>query len=346
MSKKSNPISLQLIKNKQWFSKSFFENYNYSKVLYQDLYIQNYIKFFFKYNMDESLIHNISIQRKGLKVLVFIDYYKNHSVPKKIFGNTGEIRKKAVRIKTRLRWSNNKKIYKLIGQNKSSSGKKYLRGYVNRQLGFLPNKYEKRLFISVKKNKTTFFSIFSLKRLLVLNLIFLTGCLVQVRVRNIAGLFKLPFIMRKSKQPVAQAYYKKYIVSIKDIMYKFRILNNRRLFDFNVASFIHLFFTSLIFKNPELVGIFLSKVLKRNIKTFYIFFNTLSRILSSLFVLSSLNGLKIQFKGRLGMSLRKRTLSIVLGTMPLQTLDSLIKYSFSESMTVYGICSIKVWYYY
>ena len=85
MSKKTNPTSLRLIKNKKWPSKSFFENYNYSKLLFQDLYIQNYVQNFFKYNVHEGIVHNISIQRKGFKIYIFIDYYQTKSFRKKFF---------------------------------------------------------------------------------------------------------------------------------------------------------------------------------------------------------------------------------------------------------------------
>ena len=114
MSKKTNPASLRLIKNKKWPSKSFFENYNYSKLLFQDLYIQNYVQNFFKYNVHESIVHNISIQRKGFKIYIFIDYYQTKSFRKKVFGNTANIQKKAVRLKRKFRWNNRKKIYMLI----------------------------------------------------------------------------------------------------------------------------------------------------------------------------------------------------------------------------------------
>jgi small subunit ribosomal protein S3 len=56
--------------------------------------------------------------------------------------------------------------------------------------------------------------------------------------------------------------------------------------------------------------------------------------------------MKIQFKGRLGSSLRKRTSIIKLGSMPLQTIESDIKFSFVKAITIYGICSIKIWYHY
>ena len=44
MSKKTNSLSLRIIKNKNWISRSFLEDFNYSKILYQDLYITNFIK--------------------------------------------------------------------------------------------------------------------------------------------------------------------------------------------------------------------------------------------------------------------------------------------------------------
>ena len=44
MSKKTNSLNLRSNINKNLKENSFFENYNYSKLLYQDLYIKNYLK--------------------------------------------------------------------------------------------------------------------------------------------------------------------------------------------------------------------------------------------------------------------------------------------------------------
>ena len=63
-------------------------------------------------------------------------------------------------------------------------------------------------------------------------------------------------------------------------------------------------------------------------------------------MISDLRGLKIQFKGRLSTRLRKKKLIIRFGSLPLQTFSANIKYSFHQSLTMYGVCGIKIWYYY
>ena len=79
MSKKTNSLSFRLLNQKNWCSKSFFEDYNYSKLLYQDLYIQNYVKNYCESRLGGSFIHNISIQRIESNIHIFLDYYRaNH----------------------------------------------------------------------------------------------------------------------------------------------------------------------------------------------------------------------------------------------------------------------------
>lgn len=165
----------------------------------------------------------------------------------------------------------------------------------------------------------------------------MTGCSVNLYTRNIAHLLSLPIFKKKSKE----------LSSVRNIMSHFRIQSNvNKLVGLNVFHLVHLFYTSLTFKNPQLLGIFISRVIKKNIKSFRFLFFFLSRILLPIFTFSGLKGLKIQFKGRLGSSLRKRTSIINFGSMPLQTINCEIKYSFTESITIYGICGIKIWYHY
>ena len=174
-----------------------------------------------------------------------------------------------------------------------------------------------------------------------LNLSLLTGCQVSLYTKNIALLSGLPFFIKDLPE------FRNKINSIKKIMSRLKIQSRvNKLNDLDVSQMVHLVYTSFIFKNPSLLGVFISKVLKKNIKSFNFFLYFFSRILSVIFVFSKLNGLKIQFKGRLGLSLRKKMSIISFGSMPLQTIHSNIKYSFNKSITIYGICGIKIWYYY
>ena len=56
-----------------------------------------------------------------------------------------------------------------------------------------------------------------------------------------------------------------------------------------------------------------------------------------------INGLRLDFKGRIGGSARSRSKSFTLGSLSNQQISSNISYSFHESVTRYGVCSLKIW---
>jgi hypothetical protein len=140
---------------------------------------------------------------------------------------------------------------------------------------------------------------------------------------------------------------KKILHSVKQYNKFLRIPENiERISHLDTLFLTHLVFTSFFFKSPNLLGFYISKLVKRNIKSFNYLFNFLKRVIYTLYSLSDLRGLKIQFKGRLGTRLRKKKSIIYFGALPLHVISSDIKYSFNESFTIYGICGIKIWYYY
>lgn len=87
MKSKKKSLSLYSVNNKNNTSKSFFENYNYSNLLYQDLYIEDYVKNILQHNVYESIIHKINIQRKRENIHIFLDYYKINRFSKKKNGS-------------------------------------------------------------------------------------------------------------------------------------------------------------------------------------------------------------------------------------------------------------------
>jgi hypothetical protein len=334
MSKKTNPLNLRSIKNKVWVSRSFFEKYNYSKLLYQDLYIQNYIKNIFQYNIRGSLINNISIQRKRENINIFLDYYRVKIFSKKRWN------KKLFLIKKRLRWRKARSIC-LAYMRLRKKGRSRYQKYTRRILKVKKRTHGVIIYDKEVLGQENSLPIFSFKRLIILNLTSLTGCHINLYTRNIAHLSRLPIFTRdKSK-------FRYKINTVKKIMYKLRIQSRiHRLKGLDVSILVHLFYTSFIFKSPGLLGAYIGRIIKRNIRFFFFFFFFFRRVLAGVFFFSKLSGLKVQFKGRLGTSLRKKKFIVRFGSMPLQTINSIIKYSFTESLTLYGICGIKIWYYY
>jgi hypothetical protein len=340
MSKKTNSINLRSLKNKNLNSNVIFEKYNYSKLLYQDFYIRDYLENILNYNFNNGISHKIIIQRKRDKLYIYLDYY----LFKKNLRFYKSSNFKIFSIRRRFYWKKKKNMYKKyfdirlhIKQNRINKYKKLFTKKIK------PKKKKKKSFnnILLRLYNYNSFIVYSLKRLLILNLMLITGCKVHLYIRNTRRLLSLPsFIRERSYQKVKRD-------NVRNIMRNFRIrgyINNIK--KLTVPVFIHLIYTSFIFQNPDLLGVFLSRVLKRNIKMFRFFYYFLLKTLRSLFMFSNLTGLKIQFKGRLGSSLRKRVSIIQLGQMPLQTINTNIRYSSIRSNTIYGICGIKIWYFY
>ena len=382
MSKKTNPTIYRLKKYKNWASRSFFEDFNYSSLLYQDLYIQNFLENFITYNISDSFVHNISIQRKKSRIFIFLDYYAFKKNNRKI---NVRFRPSIFKKKKSLELQRKKYIYKFyslpleknyyFSQQKS---KKFLRFSLERS-GKHP--FFDNLYGSLRlKKKVSYLQVFTLKRLLILNLAFLTGCRVFLYSRNIGFVRKslLPFYRKSYYVPAWKKKRLKAFSTVKDFdknfpglrltlaaeilsvpkvkkddavlklikHLKLRFFAPRKLRGMEVPLFIHLIHTSFIFKSPALLGEFISRHIGKNIRFFYLFIFFIRNIVSALFFYSNLKGLKIQIKGRLGRSLRKRTQILKFGAMPLHGMDNLVYYSFNEAITIYGICGIKVWYYY
>ena len=60
-------------------------------------------------------------------------------------------------------------------------------------------------------------------------------------------------------------------------------------------------------------------------------------------IFSNFLGYRLQFKGRLNGSKRKKKLVYQKGKIPLNTLKYDIQYYFNEFKTPSGVCSIKFW---
>ena len=449
MSRKTNPLSLRLGKSKNWASKSFLEDYNYSKVLYQDLYIRNYVKNVVEHNLNACTVHNVTIERNRENVFIFLEYHKfkpfvrvkrryskrkvrllkrnrarstgsafnllrgksrarrpMNPVTRRFDRNAmaprlrrkywyknrktrlarflrEKVRVRARRCKNQRRTREQNRRRQLRGlpsrgikkKRRGGSRRPYrplrLRGLRNLSPKVAKKERRRRLInilrrrpkrranfimlidtltvrsISKVRKRHKYLCVSTLKRLIILNLTFLTDCHINLYVRNIARLKKLPFTVRLGRlNPFMKSLVKKK-VTIKKLMKKLRIFRFlRALRGYNGSNFIHTTYSSFEFKNPRLLGVFLGRILKKNIRRFSIFYNFFSRALRILYRFSSLNGLRVRIRGRLGTSLRKKAVIMSFGSMPSQTFDSDIKYSFNEVITIYGVCGIKIWYYY
>ena len=76
------------------------------------------------------------------------------------------------------------------------------------------------------------------------------------------------------------------------------------------------------------------------------YLNFINRILKEYYKTNpKILGYKIQIKGRINGSKRKRKNTFQEGCIPLSTLNKDIKYTFDEFITKAGTCSLKMWFY-
>jgi len=118
------------------------------------------------------------------------------------------------------------------------------------------------------------------------------------------------------------------------------------------------YFKSLFFK--ECINILIIVIKKKNsakllaeflafqftvLKRHNYFLNFLKRALILMFnsTLSSINGIKVVLKGRLNGKPRAKNKILLLGKVPLNTLDAKINYSYSVGYSQYGTFGIKIW---
>jgi ribosomal protein S3 len=93
----------------------------------------------------------------------------------------------------------------------------------------------------------------------------------------------------------------------------------------------------------------ISKYICRTIKKKKIhkgYLNFINKILKEFYKMNSkILGYKLQVKGRLNKSKRKRKFIYQEGQVPLSTLKKNVQYTFDEFITKSGVCSIKIWFY-
>lgn len=106
-----------------------------------------------------------------------------------------------------------------------------------------------------------------------------------------------------------------------------------------IYNFSYAFYT----KNIQIITTYIKKTLERK-KTHKKFINNSNNLLEEFFkMFSNFVGYRLQFKGRLNKSKRKKKMVFQKGKIPLNTLKYDIQYHFNEFKTPSGVCSIKLW---
>ena len=122
----------------------------------------------------------------------------------------------------------------------------------------------------------------------------------------------------------------------------FKIKKTTRL-NKNVKKMVYNFSYAFYTKNINIITFYIKQTLERK-KTHKKFINNIDNMLQEFFKLfANFVGYRLQFKGRLNKSKRKKKMVFQKGKIPLNTLEYDIKYHFNEFKTPSGICSIKLW---
>lgn len=100
---------------------------------------------------------------------------------------------------------------------------------------------------------------------------------------------------------------------------------------------------SILLQKTEMLGELMSTLLEKS-KKHHLILNKIEHILKMISPMyKGLGGIKIEIKGRIGGSKRKRKRNMQIGALSLQQVNLPVKYSCHTSITRFGSTSIKIW---
>jgi ribosomal protein S3 len=149
-------------------------------------------------------------------------------------------------------------------------------------------------------------------------------------------------LTRLTSSKVVIRFFPLYSITKKKYNRSFLYLS-RSLRFLNSISFLHIFDLAISTKNSKLLSQFIALNLHAHIRNVRFFLRFIDRIMGLFMSHYGCRGIKISIKGRLNGARRARVIVIQKGKIPLNTLSSKISYGFCNAMTIYGLCSIKVW---
>lgn len=123
----------------------------------------------------------------------------------------------------------------------------------------------------------------------------------------------------------------------------FRFIKKNNKINYDTKKMIYNFSYAFYTKNINMISFYIKQTLEKK-KAHKKFIKNINNIIEAFFkIFSNFIGYRLQFKGRLNGSKRKKKLVYQKGKIPLNTLKYDIKYHFNEFKTPSGICSIKFW---
>lgn len=143
----------------------------------------------------------------------------------------------------------------------------------------------------------------------------------------------------------SQFKFLEYRVNLKSYIHKYlkkkkRIKKNKKILKF--LNICHIAFT---LSKINILSKYIIRTIKKK-KNNRGYLNFINRILKQYFKMNpKILGYKLQIKGRINGSKRKRKNIFQEGCIPLNSLNKDIKYTFDEFITKAGVCSLKMWFY-
>ena len=129
----------------------------------------------------------------------------------------------------------------------------------------------------------------------------------------------------------------------KDVGKIFRFIKKTNRVNRDLRKMIYNFSYAFYTKNIKMISYFIKQNLEKK-KSHKKQIKKINNILEEFYkIFSNFLGYRLQFKGRLNGSKRKKKMIYQKGKIPLNTLKYNLQYHFNEFKTPSGICSIKFW---
>ena len=327
MGQKTNSNLLRLtINTNEWSSKYFEKNREeFTFYNYQNIQIQNYLKEMFE--KIGIILHNCKIQFNQNYLYIYISYYTTKK-SQAIINNSINFNKLIIKQKKfKTKKNNNYKRNKQLSKLKLSDF--YIPSFNNKKTQFkikrinLVNKYKKYTRINVKNKKTFFQKVLD-------NLSIFTN-----------NKYNIFLTVQNLNKGLTVSLNKKEQTLLKKNMFLFKRYLNRPFFK---ESFNILIIAAKTKNSAKLLSEFIALQIS-SLKHHNYFLIFLKQTLDFLIKLKLFNikGIKLSIKGRFNNAPRAKNRTILLGNIPIQTLNKSINYHESTSYTKNGTFGIKVW---
>jgi ribosomal protein S3 len=358
--------------NSLWYNPLYSQGY--ANMLLEDYKIQKYVKGSLKGS--KKLINSINIYRNSDNTYIYFSYkgerikpgrrYKkaklllrNRLLKIKALGLYSLLKNKKIKapisIRSRKKYKIIKKLknikyrikskpYKLI--NKKYQFKKY--NIINVYNPIKKNKLKiKKIYSKTNENKY----IYNTKYLIEKKLIKGINNFISKKNYNNNNFNKLKKFNKK--------HYKTYFINPRKKYDKYRqitrffppllnILKLKNKLKFITYSKIFLFlykskkFLGLPYNNVSLITKILATSFRIHTKLFTTVFKRYSEIFKILFP-KVIKGMRIKYSGKVWGKGRSKTTSVQVGSIPLNSINDLVDYSFMKSQNKFGVIGIKVW---